>query len=162
MTSIFILYYNSSMQLSGNALKILQARYLLKDEKAHIIETPEEMFRRVARGVADAERLYQDDAAYWEDKFYELMTSLKFLPNSPTLMNAGKPMGQLAACFVLPVEDSMKSIFDSLKNAALILQSGGGAGFSFSSLRPRKDIVRSTGGIASGPVSFIKIYNTAA
>ena len=150
------------MQLSGNALKILQARYLLKDEKAHIIETPEEMFRRVARGVADAERLYQDDAAYWEDKFYELMTSLKFLPNSPTLMNAGKPMGQLAACFVLPVEDSMKSIFDSLKNSALILQSGGGAGFSFSSLRPRKDIVRSTGGIASGPVSFIKIYNTAA
>jgi ribonucleoside-diphosphate reductase alpha chain len=150
------------MQLSENALKVLQARYLLKDEKARIIETPEEMFRRVARGVADAERLYNDDAVYWEDKFYELMTSLKFLPNSPTLMNAGKPMGQLAGCFVLPVEDSMKSIFDSLKNAALILQSGGGAGFSFSSLRPRKDIVRSTGGIASGPVSFIKIYNTAA
>ena len=150
------------MQLSENALKVLQARYLLKDEKARIIETPEEMFRRVARGVADAERLYHDDAVYWEDKFYELMTSLRFLPNSPALMNSGKPMGQLAACFVLPVEDSMKSIFDSLKTAALILQSGGGAGFSFSRLRPRKDIVRTTGGIASGPVSFIKIYNTAA
>ena len=149
------------MQLSGNALKVLKARYLLKDEKARIIETPKEMFRRVARGVADAERLYNEDAVYWEDKFYELMTSLKFLPNSPTLMNAGKPMGQLAACFVLPVEDSMKSIFDTLKNAALILQSGGGTGFSFSRLRPRKDIVRSTGGVASGPVSFIKIYNTA-
>src|SRR5208283_3141619 len=131
------------------------------DEKASIIETPDEMFRRVARCVADAERLYNEDAVYWEDKFHELMTSLKFLPNSPTLMNAGKPMGQLAACFVLPVEDSMKSIFDTLKNAALILQSGGGTGFSFSRLRPRKDLVGSTGGIASGPVSFIKIYNTA-
>ncbi len=149
------------MQLSENALKVLQARYLHKDEKARIIETPEEMFRRVSHCVADAERLYSEDAVYWEDKFYELMTSLKFLPNSPTLMNAGKPMGQLAACFVLPVEDSMKSIFDTLKNAALILQSGGGTGFSFSRLRPRKDMVRSTGGVASGPVSFIKIYNTA-
>ncbi len=149
------------MQLSENALKVLHARYLLKDEKARVIETPEEMFGRVARGVSDAERLYKDDAAYWEEKFYELMTSLRFLPNSPALMNAGKPLGQLAACFVLPVEDSMKSIFDTLKNAALILQSGGGTGFSFSSLRPRKDMVRSTGGIASGPVSFIKIYNTA-
>jgi len=149
------------MQLSENALKILSARYLLKDEKALVIETPEEMFRRVARGVADAERLYNKDAVFWEDKFYELMTSLRFLPNSPALMNAGKPMGQLAACFVLPVEDSMKSIFDTLKNAALILQSGGGTGFSFSRLRPRKDLVGSTGGIASGPVSFIKIYNTA-
>ncbi len=149
------------MQLSENALKVLQARYLLKDEKARIIETPEEMFSRVAGAVADAERLYNEDAVYWEDKFYELMTSLKFLPNSPTLMNAGKPMGQLAACFVLPVEDSMKSIFDTLKNAALILQSGGGTGFSFSRLRPRKDIVGSAGGVASGPVSFIKIYNTA-
>jgi len=149
------------MQLSEKALKVLHARYLLKDEKASIIETPDEMFRRVARCVADAERLYNEDAVYWEDKFYELMTSLKFLPNSPTLMNAGKPLGQLAACFVLPVEDSMKSIFDTLKNAALILQSGGGAGFSFSRLRPRKDMVRSTGGVASGPVSFIRIYNTA-
>ncbi len=149
------------MKLSENALKVLRARYLLRDEKSRIIETPEEMFRRVSRGVADAEGLYHDNVAYWEEKFYELMTSLRFLPNSPALMNAGKQMGQLAACFVLPVQDSMKSIFDTLTNAALVLQSGGGTGFSFSSLRPRMDVVRSTGGIASGPVSFIKIYNTA-
>lgn len=149
------------MELTDNALKVLNARYLLKDEKGGVIETPEQMFGRVARNIAEAERLYNDNARYWEDKFYDIMTSLKFLPNSPTLMNAGKSMGQLAACFVLPVEDSMKSIFDTLKNAALILQSGGGTGFSFSRLRPKADIVRSTGGIASGPVSFMKIYNTA-
>lgn len=149
------------MKLTENALKVLHARYLLKDEKGRVIETPEDMFRRVARNIAGAERLYNEDASYWEDRFYELMTSLKFLPNSPTLMNAGKSLGQLAACFVLPVEDSMESIFDTLKNAALILQSGGGTGFSFSRLRPKADIVRSTGGIASGPVSFMKIYNTA-
>ncbi|MBI3592024.1 MAG: adenosylcobalamin-dependent ribonucleoside-diphosphate reductase [Nitrospirae bacterium] len=149
------------MELSDNALKVLRARYLRRDEKGNVIETPDEMFRRVARSISAAERLYNDDAGYWENKFYDLMASLRFLPNSPTLMNAGKSIGQLAACFVLPVEDSMKSIFDTLKNAALILQSGGGTGFSFSHLRPRTDIVRSTGGIASGPVSFIKIYNTA-
>ncbi len=150
------------MKLTENALKILNARYLRKDEKGRIIETPDNMFRRVAHNIAETERLYSEDAAYWEERFYELMTSLKFLPNSPALMNAGKSLGQLAACFVLPVEDSMKSIFDTLKNAALILQSGGGTGFSFSRLRPKADIVRSTGGIASGPVSFMKIYNTAA
>lgn len=149
------------MELTENALKVLHARYLLKDEKGNVVETPEDMFRRVARNIAEAERLYKEDASYWEDRFYELMVSLKFLPNSPALMNAGKSIGQLAACFVLPVEDSMKSIFDTLKNAALILQSGGGTGFSFSRLRPRSDVVRSTGGIASGPVSFMKIYNTA-
>jgi ribonucleoside-diphosphate reductase alpha chain len=149
------------MKFTENALKVLNARYLLKDEKGRIIETPDNMFRRVAHNIAEAERLYNEDAAYWEERFYELMTSLKFLPNSPALMNAGKSLGQLAACFVLPVEDSMKSIFDTLKNAALILQSGGGTGFSFSRLRPKADIVRSTGGIASGPVSFMKIYNTA-
>ncbi|MEW6740713.1 MAG: adenosylcobalamin-dependent ribonucleoside-diphosphate reductase [Nitrospirota bacterium] len=149
------------MELTENALKVLHARYLIKDEKGKVIETPENMFRRVARNIAGAERLYNEDASYWEDRFYELMASLKFLPNSPALMNAGKSIGQLAACFVLPVEDSMKSIFDTLKNAALILQSGGGTGFSFSRLRPKADIVRSTGGIASGPVSFMKIYNTA-
>jgi ribonucleoside-diphosphate reductase alpha chain len=149
------------MQLTENALKVLQARYLLKDEKGRVIETPEEMFRRVAHNIAEAERLYNESVDYWEERFYEIMTSLRFLPNSPALMNAGKSIGQLAACFVLPVEDSMKSIFDTLKNAALILQSGGGTGFSFSKLRPKADIVRSTGGIASGPVSFMKIYNTA-
>lgn len=149
------------MNLTDNALNILRARYLLKNENGNIIESPEEMFRRVARTVASAESLYNSDPSEWEDKFYEIMTDLRFLPNSPTLMNAGKDLGQLAACFVLPVGDSMNSIFDTLKNAALILQSGGGTGFSFSQLRPRADIVRSTGGIASGPVSFMRIYNTA-
>ncbi len=149
------------MDLTQNALKVLQQRYLLRDEAGNIIETPEEMFRRVAKTIASAESLYGGNPQEWEEKFYTLMTDLRFLPNSPTLMNAGKDMGQLAACFVLPVDDSMNSIFDTLKNAALILQSGGGTGFSFSKLRPKADIVRSTGGIASGPVSFMKIYNTA-
>lgn len=149
------------MELSENALKVLQARYLLKDEEGRVIESPLEMFGRIARTIAGAEELYRGDVRLWEERFFDLLTSLKFLPNSPTIMNAGKPAGQLAACFVLPVEDTMPGIFDTLKNAALILQSGGGTGFSFSRLRPRADIVRSTGGIASGPVSFMKIYNTA-
>lgn len=149
------------MNLTENALKVLKARYLLRDERGKVIETPEGMFRRVARTIAAAETHYCGNAAEWEEKFYELMTSLKFLPNSPMLMNAGKEIGQLAACFVLPVDDSMYSIFDTLKNAALILQSGGGTGFSFTHLRPKSDVVHSTGGIASGPVSFMKIYNTA-
>ena len=149
------------MELTENALKVLRARYLFKDEKGDVIETPEEMFERVSKTVASAENLYGSAADEWEEKFYALMTDLKFLPNSPALMNAGKDMGQLAACFVLPVGDSINSIFDTLKNAALILQSGGGTGFSFSQLRPKADIVRSTGGIASGPVSFMRIYNTA-
>ncbi|HJV33493.1 adenosylcobalamin-dependent ribonucleoside-diphosphate reductase [Geomonas sp.] len=149
------------MDLSANALKVLTARYLLKDENGELIESPEEMFRRIASAVASVERLYGGTVTLWEERFYELMSSLRFLPNSPTLMNAGKPSGQLAACFVLPVEDSMRGIFESLTNAALILQSGGGTGFSFSRLRPKADVVRSTGGLASGPVSFMKIYNTA-
>lgn len=149
------------MTLTENALTVLKARYLLKDEHGSIIETPEEMFRRVASAIASAEKVYGGDPLLWEERFYELMINLRFLPNSPAMMNAGKDIGQLAACFVLPVDDSMTSIFDTLKNAALILQSGGGTGFSFSRLRPRTDIVRSTGGIASGPVSFMKIYNTA-
>lgn len=149
------------MILTENALRVLRARYLIKDEHGKVIETPEDMFRRVARTVASAERLYGKDPSPWEERFLDMMTDLRFLPNSPTLMNAGKDIGQLAACFVLPVDDSMQSIFDTLKNAALILQSGGGTGFSFSRLRPKTDIVRSTGGIASGPVSFMKIYNTA-
>ncbi|MCL5024209.1 MAG: adenosylcobalamin-dependent ribonucleoside-diphosphate reductase [Nitrospirae bacterium] len=149
------------MELTENALKVLKTRYLLKDERGEVIETPEAMLRRVAVTVASAEGLYGGDASAQEEKFYELMASLRFLPNSPALMNAGKSIGQLAACFVLPVDDSMQGIFDTLKNAALILQSGGGTGFSFSRLRPKTDVVRSTGGIASGPVSFMKIYNTA-
>lgn len=149
------------MELSENALKVIRARYLIKNENGDVIETPKDMFRRVARTIALVEDLYGGNHSEWEEKFYAVMTDLKFLPNSPTLMNAGKEKGQLAACFVLPVADSMNSIFDTLKNAALILQSGGGAGFSFSQLRPKSDIVRSTGGIASGPVSFMRIYNTA-
>ena len=149
------------MDLSENALKVLHARYLLKDESGRVIESPREMFGRVARAVARAEEQYGQSVPFWEERFFDLLSTLRFLPNSPTLMNAGKSMGQLAACFVLPVEDSIQSIFDTLKNAALILQSGGGTGFSFSRLRPKDDIVRSTGGIASGPVSFMKIYNTA-
>ncbi len=149
------------LNLTENAKKVLAARYLLRDEKGRIIETPDEMFRRVALNTALAEKLYGEEPAEWVDFFYEILSSLRFLPNSPTLMNSGKPYGQLAACFVLPVEDSMKGIFETLKNAALILQSGGGTGFSFSRLRHKKDIVSSTGGVASGPVSFMKIYNTA-
>jgi ribonucleoside-diphosphate reductase alpha chain len=149
------------MKLTKNALKVLKTRYLLRDEKGSVTETPEEMFNRVAGAVASAEKLYGGDPGEWESKFYDAMSSLLFLPNTPTLINAGKDLGQLAACFVLPVDDSMKSIFNSLKDAALILQSGGGTGFSFSKLRPRSDVVKSTGGIASGPVSFMRIYNTA-
>jgi ribonucleoside-diphosphate reductase alpha chain len=149
------------MELTENALKVLSRRYFLKDEEGKVIETPAGMFRRVAKAISVAESMYGGNTEEWEEKFYALMTDLKFLPNSPTLINAGKNMGQLAACFVLPVDDSMKGIFDTLKNAALILQSGGGTGFSFSKIRPKADIVRSTGGIASGPVSFMRIYNTA-
>jgi len=149
------------MNLSENARKVLETRYLLRDEEGNIKETPDEMFHRVAAAVASAELLYGGDSGEWEARFYDAMSGLLFLPNTPTLINAGKDLGQLAACFVLPVDDSMMSIFDSLKNAALILQSGGGTGFSFSHLRPRSDVVKSTGGIASGPVSFMRIYNTA-
>ena len=149
------------MELSRNAHKVLRARYLLKDEHGAPTETPEEMMRRVARHIAQAEAGFGGNKGLLENRFYELLTGLKFLPNSPALMNAGRAMGQLAACFVLPVEDSIESIFGTLKNAAGILQSGGGTGFSFSHLRPSSDLVRSTMGIASGPVSFMKIYNTA-
>ncbi len=149
------------MELSDNAKIVLQKRYLLKDASGNIIETPEEMFMRVAQNIAFAEKHYDSAPDYWAEKFYNLMANLKFLPNSPALMNAGKSVGQLAACFVLPVEDSIDGIFDTLKHAALILQSGGGTGFSFSRLRPSTDIVQSTGGLASGPVSFMKVFNTA-
>jgi len=150
-------------RLSPNALTVLQRRYLRKDEEGKVAETPEEMFRRVAHHVSLAELNYAsaDQVGEIEEAFYDVMTELKFLPNSPTLMNAGTDLGQLAACFVLPVEDSMEGIFDALKNAALIHKSGGGTGFAFSRLRPKNSRVGSTGGVASGPVSFMKIFNTA-
>ncbi len=148
------------MELSDNALKVLRRRYLLKDEHGQVTETPEQMFRRVAGYVASADELYGDTAGSGQE-FYSVMSNLEFLPNSPTLMNSGTRIKQLAACFVLPVGDSLDEIFGTLKSAAIIHQSGGGTGFSFSRLRPQGDIVGSTGGIASGPVSFMKVFDAA-
>lgn len=152
-----------SVNLSDNARRVLEARYLRRSPSGGIAETPEQLFRRVARAVASAEAPYLGKAAArgWEEAFFEVMASLDFLPNSPTLMNAGTPLGQLSACFVLPVDDSLPSIFDALKLMALIQQSGGGTGFSFSRLRPKGDIVASTGGPSSGPVSFMHVFDAA-
>lgn len=150
-----------SLKLSDNALKVLQSRYLLLQNG--IVETPEQLFRRVAKAIASAELKWgtKQDAAKWENEFFEVMTKFLFLPNSPTLMNAGTPLNQLSACFVLPVEDSLDQIFTTLKYAAMIQQSGGGTGFNFSHLRPKNDPLTITQGSASGPVSFMKIFNAA-
>jgi ribonucleoside-diphosphate reductase alpha chain len=154
----------NALSLSENAVTVLKRRYLRKDSQGKVIETPEKMFRRVAQHIAKAEKNYGADderVKAVEETFYDLMTQFVFLPNSPTLMNAGRRLGQLAACFVLPVEDSMEGIFGALRNAAMIHKSGGGTGFSFSRLRPKNSNVGTTGGVASGPVSFMKIFNTA-
>ena len=150
-------------ELSKNALTVLERRYLTKDANSKVIETPDGMFRRVADAVASGELAYDAnaDTKALSDRFYAVMDKLLFMPNSPTLMNAGKPLGQLSACFVLPVGDSMEEIFETVKNAALIHKSGGGTGFSFSRLRSAGATVRSTGGVASGPISFMKVFNAA-
>src|SRR5947209_6107523 len=153
--------HEPSTPWTDNARTVLARRYLLRDGVGEIVETAEQLLRRVARAVAAAESRHGGDAVAWEAKFFDAMARLELLPNSPTLMNAGKPSGQLSACFVLPVNASMPDIFDAVKWAAVIQQTGGGTGFSFSRLRPSGDVVRSTSGIASGPVSFIEVFNTA-
>jgi len=151
-----------STNFSENARKILDKRYLKKDADGQVTESPQDMFTRVARTVAEADLQFdpKSDTRQTADTFLQVMTRLWFLPNSPTLMNAGRPLGQLAACFVLPIEDSMESIFETLKHTALIHKSGGGTGFSFSNIRPTGDTVRSTSGVSSGPLPFIDVFDT--
>jgi ribonucleoside-diphosphate reductase alpha chain len=151
----------ASTPWTDNARTVLARRYLVRDDRGRVVETADELLRRVARAVAAAEAQHGSDPQAWEAQFYDAMARLELLPNSPTLMNAGKPTGQLSACFVLPVADSMPEIFDAVKWAAMIQQTGGGTGFAFSRLRPAGDMVRSTHGIASGPVSFIEVFNAA-
>jgi len=153
----------SIISVGATAEAVLKRRYLGKDRLGNVIENIGDMFHRVAANIASAEKVFNPDAEtkVWEDEFYDVMTSFEFLPNSPTLMNAGRELQQLSACFVLPIEDSMESIFDAVKYTALIHKSGGGTGFSFSRLRPESDPVGSTGGVASGPVSFMRAFDTA-
>ncbi len=152
------------VRLNPNAEIVLEKRYFKKDANDSSLEGGRELFWRVAAAIASEESKYPN-SPYKTDQlakeFYDLMTSWKFLPNSPTLMNAGTALGQLSACFVLPVGDSIEEIFDAVKHAAMIHKSGGGTGFSFSRIRPKDSRVGSTGGVASGPLSFLRIFNTA-
>jgi len=152
------------LKLPLNSILVLERRYLQKDESGKVIESTGQMFGRIAKGIAEVEKRYgksDSEVKTLESEFCRIMTSLEFIPNSPTLMNTGTYLRQLSACFVLPVEDSIESIFDTLKAAALIHKTGGGTGFAFSRLRPKGDVVKTTGGIASGPISFATIYDTA-
>ncbi len=152
------------IELSANALNVLKARYLIKDESGRCVEGPEQLFRRVAHAIAEAELLHKSDLdsrSEWEERFYTLMTSGRFMPNSPTLMNAGREMGMLSACFVLPVHDSVDEIFDAIKHTALIQKAGGGTGFAFDELRPTGDYIKSSGGSTSGPISFWRAFSEA-
>jgi ribonucleoside-diphosphate reductase alpha chain len=152
------------LKLPLNSIQVLEKRYLLKDENGKIIETPSQLFRRVAKHLASNEFNYGADekmVSHYESAFYEIMTNFEFLPNSPTLMNAGTELGQLAACFILPVKDDIEDIFESVKHQAIIHKTGGGTGFCFSYLRPKGDFVKSTAGIASGPISFMSAFDNA-